>query len=358
MTWWQICLLVLAVLALATWAHLKFWVGRLTRPTRYDEEHRIASSDGSAFELRRLKPSEPAADLPPVMLVHGIAINHRNLDPDERLSLARQLRADGRDVWLLTLRCGRPDLSFGEIRKASFEALASRDVPEAAQEVLRRSGHKQLDYIGFSMGGILLYATLGRSLPSEWLRKVVILGSPARVRIIVPGFGWMCRLPGWFYFWNAPLRPLSQMTAFAAEWFDTPIHRLSVHLPNARRGYVQVFMTDAVQSIPAPLLRDFGLWAYRDGVIRLADGLDVLQGLRAATQPLLMIAGSRDRLAPPSALQPAFDAWGADRDGVEKSLRVVGKRHGHPDDYGHADLAIGERCEAEVNPAVREFLNH
>ncbi len=193
MSWWQICLLILAVLALATWAHLKFWVARLTRPTRYDEEHRIAASDGGAFELRRLKPAVSAGELPPVLMVHGIAINHRNLDPDERLSLARQLRDDGRDVWLLTLRCGRPDLSLAETRKAGFEALVRCDVPEAAQEVLRRTGHNQLDYLGFSMGGMLLYASLGRSLPAAWVRKVVIMGSPARVRVIVPGLGWMCR---------------------------------------------------------------------------------------------------------------------------------------------------------------------
>lgn len=357
MSWWQICLLILAGLALATWAHLKFWVARLTRPTRYDEEHRVASSDGSAYELRRLQPREAAADQPPVLMVHGIAINHRNLDPDEQLSLARQLRDDGRDVWLLTLRCGRADLSLAEVASASFAALVRCDVPEAVQEVLRRTGHHQLDYLGFSMGGMLLYASLGRSLPSAWVRKVVIMGSPARVRVIVPGLGWLCRLPAWCYHWKLPLRLLSRLTAFASEWFDTPIHRLSVHLSNARRGYVRLFMTDAVQSIPAPLLRDFGQWAYRDGVIRLADGLDVLQGLRAATQPLWMVAGSRDKLAPPAALQPAFDAWGADQPGVKKTLQVVGKRQGHPDDYGHADLAIGERCAAEVSAPIRQFLN-
>lgn len=357
MTWWHIGLLAIALLALATWAHLKFWVARLTRPTRYDEVHRVASGDGSAFELRRLRPAAPQPALPPVLLVHGIAINHRNLDPDERLSLARQLRDDGRDVWLLTLRCGRSDLRRDEVRKASFEALVRHDLPEAAAEVRARSGHPQIDYLGFSMGGMLLYASLGRSLPSAWVRRVVILGSPARVRIIVPHLGWLCRLPAWCYGWSAPLRLLARLTAFAAEWFDTPLHRLSVHLSNARRGYVRTMLVDAVQSIPAPLLRDFGLWAYADGAIRLADGQDALLGLRGARQPLLMIAGSRDHLAPPGSLRPALEAWGADGPGVDKTLIVVGKAHGQPDDYGHGDLAVGDRCEAEVNAPIRAFLN-
>ncbi|MBI5610598.1 MAG: hypothetical protein HY902_17110, partial [Deltaproteobacteria bacterium] len=50
-TWWYV-LGAAALLALATWAHLKFWVKRLQRPLHYDETHRIATPDGSAFDLR------------------------------------------------------------------------------------------------------------------------------------------------------------------------------------------------------------------------------------------------------------------------------------------------------------------
>ena len=356
MDWWQIALLILVVGGVALWAHIRFWVARLSRMTRYDEQHRIATSDGSAFELRRLKPSTPS-ELPPVLLVHGIAINHRNLDPDENLSIARQLREDGRDVWLLTLRCGRPDLSLAEIRLSGFEALVTRDLPEAAQEVLRRCDSSQLDYLGFSMGGMLAYAGLGRSLPAAWVRKVVLIGAPARVQAIVPGLGWLCRLPAWFYSWSLPLHALAQATAFAAEWFGTPIHALTVQLANSAKGYVRVLLVDAVQSIPAPLLRDFGLWAYSGGVVRLSDGLDVLEGLRTASQPLLMVAATRDLLAPPHVMQVAFDAWGSQCAETQKALRVVGKSAGQPLDYGHGDLAIGARSATEVNAPVRAFLN-
>lgn len=356
MTWWELGLLATLGFGLAAWAHLRYWVARLSRQTRYDELHRVASSDGSAFELRRLTPHNPIG-LPPVLMVHGIAINHRNLDPDEDLSLARQLRSDGRDVWLLTLRCGRADLSAAEVRLSGFEALVTRDLPEAAQEVLTRTASPQLDYVGFSMGGMVAYAGLGRALPAAWVRKVVIIGSPARVRALVPGLGWLCRLPTWFYCWTLPLRGLAQGTAFAAEWFGTPIHSLSVQLANSAKGYVRVLLVDAVQSIPAPLLRDFGLWAYADGVIRLADGQDVLEGLRSVSHPLLMVSGTRDLLASPPLMQPAFDAWGSQHSDTEKSLHIVGKIAGHSLDYGHGDLAIGARAAAEVNAPVCAFLN-
>lgn len=361
MDWWQWLLLAVAVLALATWAHLNFWVKRLTRPVRYDEEHHLRTPDGSTVELRRLKPPgghEVAGSmLPPVLLVHGIAMNHRNLDADERLSLARQLRNDGRDVWLLTMRCGRAKLRRGEVKRHTFAALAEHDIPLAVAEVLERTGQNCLDYVGFSMGGILLYATLGRSLAAELVRRVVIIGSPGRIGRVVHGVGWLRRLPEWCFRWRLPLRPLSRLTAFASEWLVTPVHTNTMQLSNCQPGYVRHAAVDAVQSVPGPLLREFLHWSYGDGVIRLTDDRDILDGLRDATQPVLLVAGTRDRLAPPKTLEVVLKAWGANRKTTAKRLLVVGRSAGHPDDYGHADLAIGSRAPQEVHQAIREFLN-
>lgn len=361
MTCWQLTLLLLAALALATWAHLKFWVARLSRPALYDEEHILATPDDSQVELRRLKPATPAQHagqpLPPVLLVHGIAMNHRNLDADENLSLARRLRDDGRDVWLLTMRCGRRTLARGELQRHTFEALAAHDIPLAVAQVLERTGQTSLDYVGFSMGGILLYATLGRSLPAAAVRRVVIIGSPGRIGRVVPGVGWLRRLPAWCFRWRLPLRPLSRLAAFASEWLVTPIHTHTMQLSNCQPGYVRQAAVDAVQSVPGPLLRDLLHWSYGDGVIRLADGRDILDGLREVTQPVLLVAGTRDRLAPPKTLSVVLQAWGANRSGVTKSLLVVGRSAGQPDDYGHADLALGSRAAHEVHQAIRDFLS-
>ena len=328
---------------------------------RYDEEHLIGTPDGSHIELRRLKPQgsegHEGPNLPPVLLVHGIAMNHRNLDSDERLSLARQLRSDGRDVWLLTLRCGRAVLRRGELARHTFGALAEHDVPLAVAEVLRRTGQNHLDYVGFSMGGILLYATLGRSVAAQAVRRVVIIGSPGRIGRVVRGVGWLRRLPAWCFLWRLPLRLLSRLAAFASEWMVTPVHTTTMELANCQPGYVRHAAVDAVQSVPGPLLRELLHWAYGDGVIRLADGRDVLDGLRDATQPVLLIAGTKDRLAPPKTLAVVLQAWGAHHSGVAKSLLVVGRSAGQPSDYGHADLAIGSRAPQEVHQAICQFLN-
>jgi predicted alpha/beta-fold hydrolase len=162
---------VLAVLVLATallvvagWAHWRFWQSRLALVDHYDEVVDLRLGDGITVQLRRLQPTVPSAE-PPVLMVHGIAIDHRNLDVLPTVSLPRHLRAAGRDVWLLTLRSGMglPRKQWPHIR---FSRMVRHDLPEAIAEVLRRTGQSQLDYLGFSMGGMLAYAALGRTVPA------------------------------------------------------------------------------------------------------------------------------------------------------------------------------------------------
>ncbi|MSQ82769.1 MAG: alpha/beta fold hydrolase [Myxococcales bacterium] len=337
------------------WAHLAFWRQKLCRPVGYDQTHRIATPDGCAFELRRLQPTQ-LSHQPPVLLCHGVAINHRNLDADENLSLARSLRAAGRDVWLLTLRSGRDDLSYAERKVTSFSAMVAHDVPLAVQQVRQRTGAEQIDYIGFSMGGILWYACLNHTVPQLQVRRTVIMGSPGRIGHYLPFIGILKRLPPqWMP--SAPLRLASQMVAFAAEALPTYIHRVTMNLANCQPGYVRHTAMEAVQSIAGPLAHDFIRWANSDGVPRLDTGRDVFAGLATVDVPVLMVGGQVDRLCPPSALQIAFDRWGCNLAHTPKRMLLLGKIHGHRADYGHTDLTIGQHAAEEVFAPIVAFLS-
>ena len=84
--------------------HYWFWVRRLGVELDYHERHERRAADGLPYSLLRLPPPAQLTDETPVLLVHGIATNHRNIDAEADASLARYMRARGRDVWLLTLR--------------------------------------------------------------------------------------------------------------------------------------------------------------------------------------------------------------------------------------------------------------
>ncbi|MBK7586427.1 MAG: alpha/beta fold hydrolase [Myxococcales bacterium] len=361
MSGYQTALWVVAV-GLAIWAmlwlHLRFWVRRLSVSLPYALEERLRTPDGAHIELRRLLPNEPSAGLPPVLVVHGVGANHRNNDLLADLSLARHLAERGRDVWLLTLRSGVAGRSLSETRRVRFGAMAHHDLPLAVAEVCERTHSEQVDYIGFSMGGMLLYAALGRTLPFERVRRVAIVGSPAVVRspipLRVPAF--IGRLPE-VLFPTLRLRLAARAGAFASEWVRTPAHHFVFNPTNVAKGVSRISLVNVIEDIPGPLNREFAAWAASaTGEITL-DGEPVLERLAGASAPAIFFAGSNDRLAPPAAVQRAFDAWGAET-GVEKRWVLLGVAAGATADYGHGDLAVGARAVEEIFGPLADFLGH
>lgn len=346
----------LIVTLVASWLHYRYWVGRFTLELEYELEERVRTEDGSAVELRRLPASvDRGRSGPPVLLVHGLALNHRNNDMREDLSLGRHLARAGRDVWLLTLRSGRDDLSWREEREASYERMARYDLPLGVAEVRRRTGAPALDYVGFSMGGMLLYAAVGRFVRPASLRRVVIIGSPASIQAPLATLSALARLVPHWVVPTVRLRIASRMLAFASEWVATPVHRWIYNPDNVDRGVATEALVNGFVNIPARLAAEFVRWAADGGVVRYG-GEPVTEGLRRIDRPALFVAGAADRLAPPSAVALAFDAWGADVPDVQKAMCVMGIDQGVSADYGHGDLAVGRFAEDEVFEPVAEFL--
>ncbi|AGP33664.1 lipase [Sorangium cellulosum] len=348
-----VALALVALAAIGLWAHLFYWVKRLTLPLEYSVEEVLRTEDGAPIEIRRV-PVPPGAeaqpDLPPILLVHGIAANHRNQDIHPDYSLARHLATLGRDVWLLTLRSGRL-LTRLERRNVRFSSMVRYDLPCAFDAILKRTGARSLDYVGFSMGGMLLYAALGRSVPEDRVRRVVIVGSPgrlgtpARLMRFLPGR----LLPG------VPLRFMARSVAFASEWLPTPIHHAVANPRNVPPGVTRLALVNCIEDIPAALNADFAAWLASDGEIRV-DGERVLDGLASAAAPALFIAGSADRIAPVSSVRAAFDAWGRDHPETPKRFLVLGRDFGAREDYGHGDLAVGAYTGVELFEPIARFL--
>ena len=300
---WLYSLGLLAALVAATWAHIVFWRRTLSTPTVYDEEHRVALTDGAYCELRRLKPATPSA-LPPIVMVHGIATNHRNLDTRSDVSIARAARDAGRDVWLLTMRCGRANLTHAERSRVDFSSLAHHDLPQGIGIMLAKTGATQVDYLGFSMGGMLAYAALGQTVPLAQVRRVVIMGSPGFVGAVLPG----TRILAWLgHYWKPalPVRFFNGLSAFVAELIITPVQHIFVNPANSLPGLMHTFMID----------------------------------------------GGADMLGTPKSLHAAFNAWGG-----PKHFLLLAKENGHAADYGHMDMITGPQAAKDVFAPVIAFL--
>jgi len=346
--------LTISVGALLLFLHVRFWERRLALPLEYASFERIDCGDNAYVELRRVPiPSGvPRADLPPVVLVHGIAANHRNNDLHPDYSLARYLAGLGRDVWLPTLRSGHPGILPGyDVR---FESMAKRDVPRAIAAVLERTGAEQIDYVGFSMGGMLIYAALDRGVPHTRIRRLATVGSPAEVRPRLP-VPRVVRLVPRYLMPRVPFRFGARLVAFAVEWVETPFHSWVVNPRNVAKGITQQALVDCIEDIPAGVLYDFAQWSSGDGVVRV-DGEPTLPKLARMDMPALFVAGSADSLAPPSEVKHAFDMWAREHPEVEKRFVVLGRDYGSHEDYGHGDLALGVHVGVELFPLLARFL--
>ncbi len=227
-----------AALALLTSLLLLWRARRLRRATPADEVHQVSTSDGWQLTLYRYK-GELGPEMPPVLVCHGVGANHANMDLDGERSLARHLRARGRDVWMVDLRgCGasdRPSLMRGRRGGYPFDTLAFLDVPAAVTAVVEHTGATEIDWVGFSMGGLLAYAYFGSpeaAGSAAKLRRIVTIGSPVMVATArsATTLVRIWRLVSWMG--RAPLQTPSALLAWAGPWLNRLLPGL-VSVPGA-----------------------------------------------------------------------------------------------------------------------------
>jgi predicted alpha/beta hydrolase len=319
-----------------------------------DEIHFPRTADGWCIALHRYRP-RPGGTGSPVILCGGYGCNRHFLDYDERYSLARFLARCGFDAWVLELRGrGLAQRAAGGsgTRSWTFDDLAARDVPAAIAHVAERTGRTVI-WLGHSMGGMLLYAYAG-SLADG--------GAPVRAGVTIAS-------P--IAFPQAASALLSQLGMFLLHLpFPEMIHQrwaigmlwgllghssaLSVGMnpDNIDHPTVGRALRLALENVPRIKLQQLARWA-AEGAFCSVDGrTDYRAGLAAVRFPLLVIAGSADRLATPQAVARALDYLV----GAETTYVQLGHAHGHAADYGHVDVVLGRTAPGEVFPLIADWL--
>lgn len=347
---------ITALVVVAARLHTAYWVHRLTAERPYDEVHFARTDDGWRLALHRYRgPFDEHR--PPIILCHGIAANRYNLDLDDEHSLARYLHQQGRDVWLLELRgrgwSDRPCRARHRRAGWSIDDLVRRDVPAAIACVREATGAAQVDWVGFSLGGIVQLAHLGCGAPASvsGVRRLVTIGSalPLTERPQLGVFGFIARI--------APFRVVH--TAKPARLFafvGPALMPLGGQFVGVRGSTAPLQLRRAmaciVSNISRGVLWQFDRWFAGKGVTS-RDGVDDYgAGLAAIQAPTLLVAGVGDRLASPRAVQRVFERLTC----APKDVAIFGREHGHAADYGHIDLAFGRHAPAEVYPRVASWL--
>jgi len=290
--------------------------------------------------------------LAPVLLVHGYGQNRYAWHLPAR-SFSNYLARAGFDVFNLDLRGHGRSRHLGAHRPTHVTEYVTEDIPAAVEEVQRLSGGRDLYYVGHSMGGLIGYAAA--SSLSGAIRGLATLGSPyhfARGSWALTAIGGALlaldrRLPIGHH--AAPLKPLGETMRLFRALVDSPVFPLPL------RGFSAGSMEPLVLGQHMSLAMDSGSMVvlknlFLDGVESRRSGhrLGGLTGYAGAFEaldlPLLVIAGTRDDLAPPASVEPAYEHSSA----RDRTYRTFPR--------GHIDLIVGRDAPLTVWPLIEAWM--
>ncbi|WIG99434.1 alpha/beta fold hydrolase [Myxococcus sp. SDU36] len=319
--------------------------GLLTLSFRPDELYRVPTDDGASIALGRYHPRGEKRFAQPVILCHGLGANRFHLDFDEQYSLARYLARSGFETWVLELR-GRG--LAGDCPDFNFDDQAEHDVRTAVRTVLS-TGAKEVLWVGHSKGGLMLYAHLAKT-PQAPVRAAVALGSPFTFAV-QPGLRtFIQRVEPVLKLRVIPTSRVTSIALFGAP--PGPMSRYMMLAENMEPEVVRRALANVPADIAGGVARQFARWITTNRFTSYNGEFDYRESLSRVTIPFLLLAGSKDLLAPPMAVARAKEYLG----GPVKVL-VAGKAHGFGADYGHADLVLGRRAPDEIFPLIEAFLS-
>ena len=315
----------------------------------------VTPAAGLQAGARRGSSSPPPAAAPcraAVLLIHGFGQNRYTWHTSRR-SFANFLAAEGFDVFNLDLRGRGRSRRFGALHDTIIDDYIREDVPAAIRTVLRVSGQRQVFLVGHSMGGIISYAVAGSTMRDE-VAGVVSFGSPYRFGLgsrflaVVGPLLYAARLTGIFDR-NPPLpiRKLGRHMVKRRWLWDNPLIPIPMRPWTPRSMEPEILAENLSAAFEhtriAIALGLVGLGS--ESALKSHDGLnDYGLAFELADKPLLVIAGTRDALAPPASVRPVYDQSRSS----DKTFREF--------PLGHIDMLLGRDAPHTVWPLVRTWL--
>ncbi len=313
----------------------------------------LATREGShPIAMVRKRLANTGGTKAAVLLVHGFGQNRYTWHTSRR-SFVNYLASAGFDVFNLDLRGRGRSRRFGALHDTGLDDYIRDDLPAAIESVLRHSGHSQVFLIGHSMGGLISYCVAGSSM-REQVAGVISLGSPYRF-----GEGSLFLHVFALLFYGV------RFTGVFDRDPPVPLKLLGSHMRKNRRLWDMRLLPLPLRpwapgSIEPEILDENLAMAFEHTRIGIALGI-VSMGAEAALKshdglvdyglafelsdkPLLVVAGTKDALAPPASVRPVFDRSSS----LDKTYREF--------PMGHIDMVIGRDAPFTVWPLVRTWL--
>jgi pimeloyl-ACP methyl ester carboxylesterase len=332
-------------------------------------EEFTTTDDGWRLGIRRYRPARPDPSKLPVVLCHGLGLNGTfwTITDDH---LPSQLTARGYEVFVVDMRGSgasrragtvgslnsvlrhTPALEIG-MREWDVDDEAFHDVPAILDHIERATGHTRVNWVGHSLGGMLVFPFLERSPHAHRMATFVAMGSPV-VMVSAPETKMLNA--------NRNLRGLLRLlsTSRSARWMAMgrppgldKIDRLYYSAENVDDRTIDRFYGYTLEDPGPGALRQLDHYLEFGRLVSADKTFDYAANMDKVVTPTLYVAGEGDVLAPMDSVVWTYQAAGS----PDKSLARFGRRNGHLADYGHCDLVWSRHAPREIFPAVIDWLD-
>jgi lysosomal acid lipase/cholesteryl ester hydrolase len=324
--------------------------------------------DGWKLGVRHIRPANPDPDKLPVVLCHGLGLNGTFWTITDN-HLPSQLAARGYDVFIFDLRGSGNSVRVGlerineRRRQGPFPERGEKrwnvdetsfyDVPAVLDYVKTATGHGRVNWVGHSLGGMLLFPFLELSPEADRIANFVGMGStivlaeaPQRdmlranrglrmlATVVSPG-----RLG----------RPLTYARFPGLEHIDAFYFTAS----NVDKQTVSRFYGYTLEDTGRAALKQLDPYLAKGHFVSADGRTDYVKLLDRVKVPILLVAGDADIMSDVPSTQIMFDAIAS----PDKMLFCFGKKEGQYADYGHCDLVWSRYAPREIFPPVIDWLD-
>jgi pimeloyl-ACP methyl ester carboxylesterase len=325
--------------------------------------------DGWRLGMRHIAPAVPDPGKLPVVLCHGLGLNGTfwTITDDH---LPSQLAARGYDVFIVDLRGSGESARVGKIgainahlRETPFlelgegswnvDGMAFEDVPAVLDYVQRQTGCDRVNWIGHSLGGMLVFPYLELSPEPYRIANFVGMGSTITLAdtpqrdMLRANRG--LRVLGRFVSTGRLGRPL---TYFRFPGLDR-IDQFYYTRENVDKRTISRFYGYTLEDPGRSALRQLDPYLEFGHFVSADRTVDYAALLGRVTTPTLLVAGEGDCMSD----VPSTELTLAGIASPDKAMMRFGKRDGQVADYGHCDLVWSRYAPHEIFPPMIDWLD-
>jgi pimeloyl-ACP methyl ester carboxylesterase len=327
------------------------------------------TEDGWRLGVRHYRPRDPDPGKLPVILCHGLGLNATFWTITDH-HLPSLLMARGYDVFVFDIRGSGENAKLGRqhrINRAlrqtflreygesdwTVDDLVRYDVPAILDYVQCETGQERVNWIGHSLGGMLMFPYLELDPRADRIANLVGMASTI-IQAETPQTDMLranrgLRLLSLVASPGRLGRPLTYVRFPGMDQID----RFYYSNANVDWRTISRFYGYALEDTGPGALRQLDPYLEFGHMLSADRSIDYAAHLGAIATPTLLIAGESDIMSDVPSTKLTFAGLGS----ADKTLLTFGKSQGHVADYGHCDLVWSRHAPHEVFPPLIDWLD-